>query len=360
MRGLTAFPGLIDLHGDMLEREIEPRPGARFPVDMALLELDKRLAAAGVTTAYAAISFWNEARRHVRSEEVLRDIVAAVNGWRDSLLVDFYIHARYEVTTPDMAAAMAAVIASDQVHLVSLMDHTPGQGQYRDLEQYFDFMTEWRKTTRSEVIREYEKRLQRISGTPSIWPTAHEIARMAVDRGLPLASHDDDTPAKVRLVACMGASISEFPVTLVAAHEARRHGMRVMMGAPNALRGISTSGNLSAREAIQSGVVDGLASDYHPATLLHASIAVAQAGLLSLPEAAKLVSHHPAAAAGLSDRGSIAVGKSADVALVEMAGCSRVRATLRRGVPIYWDRYMASLGDERLNTIAEQRTPHPV
>ena len=124
-RGLTAFPGIVDLHGDMLEREIEPRPESHFPIDMALLELDKRLASAGVTTAYAAVGFWAYEKRKIRSMEKACAIVDTVNAMRDDLLVDFYIHARYEITTPSVVEALAERISGDQVHLVSLMDHTP-------------------------------------------------------------------------------------------------------------------------------------------------------------------------------------------------------------------------------------------
>jgi alpha-D-ribose 1-methylphosphonate 5-triphosphate diphosphatase len=175
---------------------------------------------------------------------------------------------------------------------------------------------------------------------------------LTLECGIPLASHDDDTIDKVKLVGDLGASISEFPVTLKAAQEAQRRGMHTIMGAPNTLRGASHSGNLSATDAIDAGAVDILASDYHPGSLLHAALALAGAGHLPLHEAAKLLSQNPAAAVGLRDRGSIKIGYAADIVLVEMAEPerthtpmrARVRATLRRGEPIYSDVYMARLG----------------
>jgi len=343
---LIAIPGIVDLHGDMLEREIEPRPAARFPTDMALLELDKRLAAAGVTTAFAAVGFWGYEtnKKKMRSEERAREIVNTVNDMRDTLLADFYVHARYEITTPSVASALSELIAEGRVHLVSLMNHTPGQGQYRDFDRYFDFIAKWRNVPREAVEAEFQKRMARVERVADrMWPVAGQIAGQATERGIPLASHDDDTADKVAQVIRLGATISEFPVTLEAAREAQRYGLRTIMGAPNALRGGSHSGNLSALEAIEAGVVDVLASDYHPGSLLHAALALAETDTMPLHEAVKLISQNPAAAVGLDDRGSIEVGRSADLVLVEMGERPRVRGTLRRGLPIYWDAYMARL-----------------
>jgi alpha-D-ribose 1-methylphosphonate 5-triphosphate diphosphatase len=365
VQGLTALPGIVDLHGDMLEREIEPRPESHFPIDMALLELDKRLASAGVTTAYAAVGFWVYEKRKIRTIEKACAIVDTVNDMRDALLVDFYVHARYEITTPSVADALAKRITDGQVQLVSLMDHTPGQGQYRNLERYFEFMAKWRNVPREAVEASFQERMDHLESIAEmIWPAANQIAGLTLDCGIPLASHDDDTTDKVKLVSGLGASISEFPVTLEAAQEAQRRGMRTVMGAPNTLRGASHSGNLSATEAIEVGTVDVLASDYHPGSLLHAALALADTGRLPLHEAAKLISQNPAAAVGLHDRGSIQVGRAADMVLVEMAepastrapSRARVRATLRRGEPIYSDIYMARLSADLSESFSHHMT----
>ena len=340
--GLTAIPGIIDLHGDMLEREIEPRPGSFFPVDMAVHEIDKRLAAAGVTTAYAALSFWDVDRpESVRGEAMVQQIVRDLGRLRPTLLTDLRIHARFEVSTPTVAPLLAELIASGQIQMLSLMDHTPGQGQYRNIEHYIGFIAKWRQVDPSHVEEELRERLARSGDLMERWAIARDIAALAHEMGLPIASHDDDTLEKVDLVASMGTTISEFPVTLEAAEEAHRRGMYVIMGGPNALRGGSHSGNISAREAIEADVVDALASDYHPATMVQAAFSLAASGVLSLPAAVVLVSAGPAAALGLDDRGWIAEGLSADLALVEDGPRPRVRATIRAGVPIYWDAAMA-------------------
>jgi alpha-D-ribose 1-methylphosphonate 5-triphosphate diphosphatase len=341
-RGLTAIPGIIDLHGDMLEREVEPRPGAHFPLDMAVYELDKRLAAAGVTTAYAALSFWeHDNENSVRGLDLVCRLVEEIHRLRAGLLTDLRVHARLEVSTPQVAPALGELIEAGQIELLSLMDHTPGQGQYRNIEHYVGFISKWRRVGRDHIEEELRERLQRAGSVEERWALARDVASLAAELGMPIASHDDDTRDKVDLVASLGATISEFPVTLEAAEEARARGMHVVMGAPNALRGSSHSGNLSAREAVDAGVVDCLAADYHPATLLHAAFGLARDGAMSLPAAVALVTAGPAAALGLHDRGRIAPGLRADLCLVEEGPRARVRATVSAGTPIYWDAAMA-------------------
>ena len=338
---LTAIPGIIDMHGDMLEREIEPRPGAHFPFEMAVNELDKRLACNGVTTAYAAISFAEgKPRKDIRSEEHARDIITTTNRMRESLLVDMRIHARFEVTNQHAPPILSELIEANQVQLISLTDHTPGQGQYRDLERYIQQMSEWRKMTSdtAEVIT--MERIRESQARPPAWDVVRDITRMATQQGLIIASHDDDSVEKVDMMANMGVTISEFPVTVEAAREARRHGMSIVMGAPNAMRGVSHSGNLSALDAIAAGVVDMLASDYHPAAMLQAALMVVRRGLLPLHEAVKLISTNAAHALGMAGQGSIAIGNYADLALVDMTPHylhPRVRATFRYGSPIFMD-----------------------
>ncbi|MFV9506064.1 MAG: alpha-D-ribose 1-methylphosphonate 5-triphosphate diphosphatase [Oscillochloridaceae bacterium umkhey_bin13] len=339
--GLTALPGIIDMHGDMLEREVEPRPGARFPLTVAIHELDKRLAAAGVTTAYAALSFWDhDGKDPVRELELVRELIGEVHRVRDDLLTDLRIHARLEVSTPQVVPALGELLAEGQIELLSLMDHTPGQGQYRNIEHYVGFVSEWRRVSRAHVEEELRERLAKAGTIEERWALARDVAALASELDIPIASHDDDTAAKIDLVASLGVRIAEFPVTLEAAAEAQARGLYVIMGAPNALRGTSHSGNLSAREALEAGLVDGLAADYHPATLVQAAFGLAAQGVISLSQAVALISTGPAMALGLTDRGQLLVGQQADLCLVEQGSPTRVRATLRAGAPIYWDRAM--------------------
>lgn len=342
--GMLMLPGLVDIHGDMLEREINPRPKAAIPIDLALHELDKRLVATGITTAYAAVSFAWHSEDSLRSEERAREIMTTVNRLRPVLLADHYVHARFEITNPAAGKVLEELLHEEHVHLISIMDHTPGQGQYRDIEGYVKFAVEWSKRTgenldeaavRARVVRSQER--------PKGWDTVREIAQLAHAHKVVLASHDDDTVNKVNLMEELGVAISEFPVSYEAAAAARSRGIHVAMGGPNALQGRSLSGNLSAAEAIEAGLVDTLATDYYPASMLHAAFALVERDVLPLHESIKLVSQNPADSLGLADRGCITAGRRADLVFVETDGRPRVRGTLRAGVPVYWDSHMAQL-----------------
>src|SRR5262245_29484731 len=159
-RGLMLLPGIVDLHGDMLEREVEPRPNAILPIEIALFELDKRTVATGITTAFAAVSFHRSTLNPLRTEESAQRIIKSVGALRGSLLADFRVHARFEVTNPAAGSVLRDLIEAHLVHLVSLTDHTPGQGQYRDIELYVRQMLEWGRirpgaTTTEEEVRQH-------------------------------------------------------------------------------------------------------------------------------------------------------------------------------------------------------------
>lgn len=338
LRGLTVAPGIIDMHGDMIEREIEPRPGVHLPFDMALMELDKRLATNGVTTAYAAISFAELFdKRELRREECAKEIVSAIETHRDALLVDMRVHARFEVTNRRAPPVLMELIEANQVDLVSVNDHTPGQGQYRDLERYIKTASDWRNVSVDTATAITHERIAAMQATPAAWDVVREVTQLSARHRLPIASHDDDTIEKVQFMAELGATVSEFPVTMEAADEAKRHGMHVVMGAPNALRGTSHSGNLSAMDAINAGLVDMLAADYHPASLLQAVYAIAQRGALPLHDAFKLISQNVAEGLGLRERGVIAARHYADLVFIEEGSRPRVRATMRNGKFVYAD-----------------------
>ncbi len=332
------MPGLIDLHGDMVERDVEPRPKAYFPTDLALFELDKRLAALGVTTAYAAISFaesFNTA--YMRSEERARDTIHLINSLKAELLVDTRVHARFEVTNHGAPRILHDLLRDEYLDLISLNDHTPGQGQYRDLEAHVKHVSAWKGVDEEAHRKELLERLAQLEQNPPSWEVITGVCEEARAAGIVLASHDDDTPDKVDLMASLGASVSEFPVTLEAARAAKARGLYTVMGAPNAFRGSSNTGNLSAMDALREGLVDVLASDYYPAAMLH--IIFKLGDLMPLHSAVKLVSENAAAAAGLTDRGRLEVGKRADFVVVEAGEgrLPRVRATFSKGRCIYSD-----------------------
>ncbi|MFZ4813251.1 MAG: phosphonate metabolism protein PhnM [Phototrophicaceae bacterium] len=345
--GLTAIPGVVDLHGDMIEHDIEPRPGSYFPFGLGLYELDKRLIAAGITTHFAAISFaWKKSE--LRRQENAIKIIEEIYQQRANLLADIRIHARFEVNNTDTIPVLTELLHAHKLDLVSLMDHTPGQGQYGDVERYINFITTWGGVDADLIAPALREKLRRnieeSAGIVRDWDIAREMTALAVQNGIPVASHDDDTLEKVDKMAELGVTISEFPVTLEAAQEARRRGMHVLMGAPNAYRGQSTSNNLSALECVRLGVVDSLATDYYPAAPLQAAFKLAADGVISLPAAVNLVAKNPADAVNLTDRGRLEVGARADVVLVaEENDYPRVHAVFRDGHPAYWDVFMMRL-----------------
>ncbi|MFN8440216.1 MAG: alpha-D-ribose 1-methylphosphonate 5-triphosphate diphosphatase [Caldilineaceae bacterium] len=349
--GLLAIPGLIDMHGDMLERDISPRPGAELPFAMALHELDKRLVATGITTAYAAISFAWHTGQSLRSDTKARSIMATIHQLRPTLLADHYVHARFEITNPQAGEILEEMILAGQVQMASIMDHTPGQGQYRDIESYVKQMFEWRKRmgdplggSGSEITEEEVRQSVLVAqARPKAWDSVYSVAEVAKKHHVILASHDDDTAEKVDLMLNVGVGLSEFPVTKEAAAQARCKGLHVAMGAPNALQGRSLSGNLSALEAVSERLVDILATDYYPASMLQAAFAIVKRGILPLHEAVKLVSENVADGLTLMDRGQLVPGKLADIVLLDDTGTlPRVHGTLRHGIPVYWDRFMSA------------------
>lgn len=333
--GLTVFPGFIDMHGDMIELELEPRARVDFPMNVAIASLDARLAAAGVTTAYAAVSFSRGAREgERRSYDHTSRVIRELHALRPTCRVDHRIHVRFDITFDNAIEVLGRLLDDDQVDLVSLMDHTPGQGQYRNLQVHI------KNKAAQHGISETEAR-QMIANAIAIRSRPAEIlmgniravSKTCADHGVTLASHDDDTIDKVHLMSHMGARIAEFPVTMEAAQEAASLGMMNAMGAPNAMRGQSYSGNLSARDLHAEGLLHILAADYHPGAMLAAVRALAPTDPSGLAGAVRLASANPARALGLEDRGAIEPGKRADLFVTDSA--DRVVLTLCAGEVVH-------------------------
>jgi alpha-D-ribose 1-methylphosphonate 5-triphosphate diphosphatase len=268
------------------------------------------------------------------------------------LKVDHKVHARFEITFPDALRVVEGLIAEGAVDLVSLTDHTPGQGQYRDIEAHVARVAREKGLSQTDAEDEVARRIaEKRSTAGDMAATLRAISVTCRTHGVALASHDDDTVEKVALMQALGAGISEFPVTFEAATEARARGLATAMGAPNALRGLSYSGNLSARAAHAAGLLDILASDYHPSAMLPAVLELAKADPQGLAGATLLATSNPARSLGLTDRGRIAPGLRADLVIADDAGIGHVRATLRAGRKIYSDGSVflatASLGREQ-------------
>ena len=307
------LPGLIDLHADALEKDIEPRPNVHFPLAYAIAQADKRNAAAGITTVFHSLSFAN-AELGLRNNGIAAEIVRAIHAFNGKGLVDNRAHTRYEITDPTALPVLLELLDEDCVHLLSIMDHTPGQGQFKDMRAYQEYLQKSYQTTEAETQALIDDKLAQAEGAQI---RVKQLIEYAHRKSVRVASHDDDCRDKITELKELNIHISEFPTNLETARYAIEQGMTTIMGAPNIVRGKSQSGSMKAQDAIEHGVASCLCSDYAPASLLTAVFMLAQREVQSLPNAVRLVSVNPAAALGMIDRGEIAVGKRADLVCVE-------------------------------------------
>lgn len=314
-RSQFLLPGLIDLHCDAIERLVEPRPNVHFDMHVALVEADWRLAASGITTEFHALSL-DDDEFGVRSETFVQDLFQALVSTHEETLVRHKLHARMELTSKRGWESVTRAIEQRMCHMISLMDHSPGQGQFRTDQAFYEYVarTTHRTIAEIEILLEMKR-----SQTGEIPQRIEHITQLAREAGIAIATHDDDTAAKVREWSTFGVTISEFPTTLEAARQAHELGRAVCMGAPNVLRGRSSGGNLSALEAIRAGVASVLCSDYYPSAMLNAAFLLASQGVLTLPQAVRLVTYHPAQAVGLgTEFGALERGKVADLILMKV------------------------------------------
>jgi alpha-D-ribose 1-methylphosphonate 5-triphosphate diphosphatase len=319
-RGAYLIPGLIDLHTDTLEKEITPRPGADFPLEVAIHELDRKLVACGITTVYHSLHMgYADAERSAASRFTRRDVVAGVRAMAGvHTLAHTRIHLRYEYSGHgvEVRDLVEALIAEGAIDLLSFMDHTPGQGQY-SRERFLANMIKQGKTE-TEAMAVLADRQARLKLTLS---DLQAIGHSARARNIPVASHDDDSPEKVSQMHSAGVNICEFPINLAAAEAARTLGLDVLGGAANVLRGGSLTGNLDITSAMRAGAVNGLCSDYYPPAMLHAVFKLWHERVFSLTQAVAAATSIPARAAGIADKtGSLEVGKAADLILVKLRG----------------------------------------
>ena len=336
LSGKTLIPGMIDLHCDALEKEVEPRPNVHFPLDFACAQADKRNAAAGVTTVFHALSFANE-ELGVRNNTFAASVARAVHAWNPHGLIDNRVHCRYEVTDPTAPEVLLELMANGEMHLLSVMDHSPGQGQFRDIAAYRDYLARTYKKSEGELDALVENKLAQAEGAMD---RIRRLIAAAKDRNIRIASHDDDTPEKVETLHGLGVGISEFPINLESARAARERGMSTVFGAPNILRGKSQSGAVRALDAVMAGVADCLCADYHPAALIVAVFRLPELAAITLADAVRLVSANPARAAGLTDRGEIAVGQRADlVAVAHVNGLAQANRVFSAGKPVFEARF---------------------
>jgi alpha-D-ribose 1-methylphosphonate 5-triphosphate diphosphatase len=319
LAGDHLIPGVIDVHTDNLERQVLPRANARWPSRSAMLAHDAQCAAAGVTTVLDALCLGDlgfDAGRGQTFLDGVRDLDAL--GDTGLLKAEHFLHLRCELPAHDMPQALDPVADHPRVLMASLMDHSPGVGQYRDLTRYRAMRQRQMQLSEPEVITRIEQLLDQRARLRE--PQRRWLLRRLAHRDLPLASHDDDSADAVAQNAEDGIRISEFPVVMEAAVEARRIGVAVIAGAPNIVRGGSHSGNVAAADMIRAGMVDALASDYVPAALVEAAWRAAIEIGIGLPAAVAMITAAPARMVRLADRGRIEAGLRADVVRVGAIG----------------------------------------
>ena len=311
------LPGLIEIHTDNIEKHFLPRSGVRWPNSLAaIMAHDGHMTGAGVTTVLDAVSAGEFSAKRMRREIFACTLDALKLAGDNGLLrAEHLLHIRCELADKAVVEMFSSVMDHHLVRLVSVMDHTPGQRQWSDLEKYRNFHAD-KNWTDDELHAEIE-RLRTIQANHAD-PNRQTILTLCRERNLPLASHDDTTVEHVEETARLGMHIAEFPTTREAAARARQLGLATVLGAPNVVRGESHSGNVSALELAALGLVDILSSDYMPASLLQAPFTLARKLDLPLHHTIATVTANPAQALGLHDRGELTPGKKADLVRVRM------------------------------------------
>ena len=318
--GDLVIPGLVELHTDNLERHLEPRPGVAWPARAAIAAHDAELAGCGITTVFDAVRMGSITSNPAAGYgEYARALVTEIRAMREAgaLRLDHRLHLRAEINSETLEEELARFGPEDGAGIVSLMDHTPGQRQFRDTTAFERFMRDRHGMDR-RAIEAYVAHLKDLQARLG---ARHEAAAVEAARrlGAAIASHDDTTEAHVAASAAHGAVLAEFPTTLEAARACREAGVAVMMGAPNLMRGGSHSGNVAAEALAREGLLDVLSSDYVPAALLAGAVRLGEIWG-DVARGVGCVTAAPARAAGLGDRGRIAPGLRADLVRVAVAG----------------------------------------
>jgi alpha-D-ribose 1-methylphosphonate 5-triphosphate diphosphatase len=331
--GDLVMPGLVELHTDHLEAHYVPRPKVFWDPLAAVVSYDGQLATCGITTVLDSLRVWREdGAEDVDGRAGI--LAAAITAARDSnvLRAQHFLHLRCEVPMPDVVEEAKELIDRPDVRLMSLMDHTPGQRQFRDevkLRDYYRGKAGGMTDAELDVLFKRRFDYQKAYAAKNI----REIVALAHQYEIPLASHDDTTDENVSDAVRDRVAVAEFPTTMEAARGLHQAGIDILMGAPNVVRGGSHSGNIAAVDLAREGLLDILSSDYVPSSLLMGALQLPkQVPAIDLASAVRTVTKTPAEAVGLNDRGEIAVGKRADVIRVHVArDIPVVRSVWREG-----------------------------
>ena len=318
--GDLLMPGLIELHTDNLERHIEPRPKVDWPHAAAIIAHDAELASVGITTVFDALRVGSVvSNAKANYGEYARALADEILGLRaaGALRISHFLHLRAEVCSETLVEELDKFGPEDRIGIVSLMDHTPGERQFRDLSQLRKYVMGKHGMTEAE----FDAHVADQRALSFRHGSRHEAAAVAAARryGAVLASHDDTDAAHVARSAEHGAHFAEFPTTVEAAQACNGFGIKVMMGAPNLVRGGSHSGNVAAADLAKAELLDIISSDYVPSSLLSAALMLGDLWG-NVARGVATVTRAPAEAVGLSDRGRLEPGCRADLVRVARIG----------------------------------------
>ena len=324
--GAYILPGLIDMHSDMIENLIQPRSTALFDIEFGIVEAERILVMSGITTMFHSVSMYQEGKwdtKKIRQAKMVQQLMEKIKEHQQhGAMIHNRFHLRYEIDNVACYEQVKSMLKDHAVDLFSIMDHSPGQGQYRNLSVYRKHMPgEGKNLTDEEFAEHIRKENEKEKLTEK---QIEELVLLAQSQNIAVASHDDESVEKIKLNQKRGVNISEFPITIETASEAVKYGQLTVLGAPNVLLGGSHSGNLSAEEAVRKGVASILVSDYYPQALIHSIFELWRKKVLSLPDAVRLCTINPAKATKMDgERGSLKVGKYADIIVVDYNGQDR-------------------------------------
>jgi alpha-D-ribose 1-methylphosphonate 5-triphosphate diphosphatase len=320
-QGRYVMPGMIDIHSDKIEQFIQPRPTAQMDFELALKECERELLLHGITTMYHSISLYQDeffGKSPLRTKQSVMHLAELIDGIHArEHLIRHRFHLRIEIDNLEGYDIAKSMIEAGKVQEISFMDHTPGQGQYRDMSIYLHTISQYHgreiEGLGAEGVMAYHR------GKPTLsFAQLHELTELAHTHGVAVASHDDDIAEKLAINRALGVDISEFPILLDTAKAAQAMGFYTVVGAPNILMGGSHSGNMSAVDAIREDAADIICSDYYPPSMLHGVFIMARRHGVPLHEMVRRVTLNPARAVRIdANFGALAAGMAADIIIVD-------------------------------------------
>jgi alpha-D-ribose 1-methylphosphonate 5-triphosphate diphosphatase len=337
--GCLVLPGIVDIHGDAFERQMMPRPGVCFPLDMAFIDTDRQLVANGITTALHGLTWsWEPG---LRGEDNAIAILDTVERLRPDLGADTRIHLRHETFNLDGEARILDWLAAGRIAALAFNDHMVSTIRDRERPLKLARMVERSGVTTDAFLAITNRAYARADEVPA---SIERLAAGARAAGVPILSHDDASPQDRIWYRGLGARIAEFPMTEATARVAAEAGDAIVFGAPNVVRGGSHTGCPSAAAMVANGLCSILASDYFYPALAAAPFILARAGILDIAQAWPLVAGNPAAALGMNDRGRIEPGLRADLVIIRADGQNpAIMATIAAGRLVHRDARLGSL-----------------